>query len=165
MYGPSYQMQNSKYMEVRVLPKLCSMLLPDIFRFQSCKFKSQSYKENCARLFCDKEVGVTYSFCLECSQQGFYTMDYAPERAAMGEPTTFRHVKQFDQSSLMLIGTKMCEALHILNELCNVQDLKRDAINKRRKQRTAKTKKGKKGKGAGNAGQKGNNSETRTGDS
>ena len=67
MFGPCYQMQNSKYMEVRVLPKLISMMLPEMFRFQSCKFKNQSYKENCARLFSDKEVGITYSFCLECS--------------------------------------------------------------------------------------------------
>ena len=60
-------MQNSKYMEVRVLPKLISMMQPEMFRFQSCKFKNQGYKENCARIFCDKEVGITYSYCVEVS--------------------------------------------------------------------------------------------------
>jgi len=73
-----------------VLPKLVSMLLPEMFRFQSCKFKNQSYKENCARLYCDKE-GILYSFCLECSQQGYFTTD----------DENGRHVKYFDQSSLM----------------------------------------------------------------
>lgn len=33
MYGPSYQMQHSKYQEVRVLPKLISMMVPEMFRF------------------------------------------------------------------------------------------------------------------------------------
>ena len=67
MFGPSYPIQNSKYMEVRVLPKLLSMLLPDIFRLQSCKFKDHSYKENCARIYCEKEANITYSYCFECS--------------------------------------------------------------------------------------------------
>lgn len=40
MFGPCYQMHNSKYLEVRVLPKLISMLLPEIFRFQACRFKN-----------------------------------------------------------------------------------------------------------------------------
>lgn len=113
-------MHNSKYMEVRVLPKLMSMMLPEIFRFQSCKFKNQSYKENCARLYCDKEAGITYSFCLECSQQGYHTLEHEPGEERIGETKTFRHVKQFDQKSLMLIGRKMCEALNLLNEMSNV---------------------------------------------
>ena len=67
MFGPSYKVQHSRYQEIRVLPKLVSMMLPEMFRFQSCRFKNSSYKENCARLFCDRDVGITYSFCLECS--------------------------------------------------------------------------------------------------
>ena len=38
MYGPCYPITNIKYQEVRVLPKLISMIAPDIFRYQSCKF-------------------------------------------------------------------------------------------------------------------------------
>ena len=49
------------------------MLITDMFRYQSCRFKKQEYKENCARLYCEKEENIPYSFCLECSQQGFYT--------------------------------------------------------------------------------------------
>ena len=75
MFGPSYQMHHSKYQEVRVLPKIVSMMLPEIFRFQSCRFKNSTYKENCARIYCDREQGITYSFCLECSQQGYFTSE------------------------------------------------------------------------------------------
>jgi len=116
-------MQNSKYMEIRVLPKLISMMLPEMFRFQSCQFKNQSYKENCARLFSDREVGITYSYCLECSQQGYYTREKDLEVQSNTEDLAkFRHVKYFDQSSLMLIGRKVCEAVQVLNEMSDMQD-------------------------------------------
>jgi len=39
-----------------------------MFRFQSCRFnKAEHYKENCARFWTERELGVTYSYCLECS--------------------------------------------------------------------------------------------------
>ena len=57
-----------------------------------------------------------------------------------------RHVKYFDQNSLMYLGRKICEASFMLNEMSDVQDQKRDAIQRRRKMRLT-GKKGKKGTG------------------
>ena len=51
MYGPHHPISNAKYQEVRVLPKLISMIAPDIFRYQSCRFAKEDYKENCARIY------------------------------------------------------------------------------------------------------------------
>lgn len=73
MYGPDHPITNPKYQEVRVLPKLVSMITKDIFRYQSCRFKKQDYKENCARLYCEQQENIPYSYCLECSMQGFFT--------------------------------------------------------------------------------------------
>lgn len=146
MYGPSYQMQNSKYQEVRVLPKLLSMMLPEIFRFQSCRFKDSSYKEDCARVYCDREQGITYSFCLETSQQGYFTSE--PVEHDFTGATKGRHIRYFDQNSLMFLGRKICEASYMLNEMSDVQDQKRDAIKRRRTLRMNKKAGGKKALGA-----------------
>ena len=56
MYGPHHNIISSKHAEVRVLPKLISLMVKDMFRYQACRFKNQSYKENCARIFCEKEM-------------------------------------------------------------------------------------------------------------
>ena len=74
MYGPYAPVHSdtTKYYEVRVLPKLID-LSTEIFRFQACRFKPEEhFKENCAR-FWTQQLGVKYSYCLECSQQGFYS--------------------------------------------------------------------------------------------
>ena len=72
MYGPYHNITNLKHQEVRVLPKLVSMVIKDMFRYQACRFKNLTYKENCARIFCEKEMQIAFAYCLEVSQQGFY---------------------------------------------------------------------------------------------
>jgi len=74
MYGPSTSHFNepNKYQEVRVLPKLMDMAT-EMFRFHACRFNSnEHYKENCARYWTE-ELGIQYSYCFECSQQGYYS--------------------------------------------------------------------------------------------
>ena len=42
-----------------------------MFRVHSCRFRNEDYKENCARMFIEREYGVPFSYCIECSQQAF----------------------------------------------------------------------------------------------
>jgi hypothetical protein len=42
-----------------------------MFRVHSCRFRNEDYKENCARMFIEREFGVPFSYCIECSQQAF----------------------------------------------------------------------------------------------
>lgn len=39
-----------------------------------------------------------------------------------------RTVRYFDQSALMFLGRKICEATYVLNEMTDVQEVKRVAI-------------------------------------
>lgn len=70
MYGPYFPLHSSKYMKIRAIPKLVSER-SEMFRFFSCKFKIEKYKENCARIAIWRDFGVTNSFALETSSFGF----------------------------------------------------------------------------------------------
>jgi hypothetical protein len=70
MYGPHFPLHSSKYMKIRTIPKLISERT-EMFRFFSCKFKHDKYKENCARLAICRDFDVTHSFTIESSQYGF----------------------------------------------------------------------------------------------
>lgn len=45
MYGPHYPLHSNNYMNIRVIPKLMDER-SQMFRFYSCKFKAEKYKEN-----------------------------------------------------------------------------------------------------------------------
>lgn len=66
MYGPQYPLHDTNYKIVRVLPKIMSNST-EMFRLYSCRFRNEDYKENCARMYIEREYGVTFSYCLECS--------------------------------------------------------------------------------------------------
>ncbi|CDW85188.1 zinc carboxypeptidase family protein [Stylonychia lemnae] len=70
LYGPQYPLHHSSYSAVRVLPRILSSNSEE-FRFYSCRFRNEDYKENCARMFIEREFNITFSYCIECSQQGF----------------------------------------------------------------------------------------------
>lgn len=70
MYGPYFPLHCSKYMKIRTLPKLISERT-EMFRYFSCKFRVEKYKENCARLAIWRDFNVTYTFTVETSQFGF----------------------------------------------------------------------------------------------
>lgn len=70
MYGPYFPLHSSKYLKIRTIPKLISERT-EMFRFFSCKFKFEKYKENCARLAIWKDFDVTHTFTIETSTFGF----------------------------------------------------------------------------------------------
>ena len=57
MYGPYYPLHSRKYLKIRMLPKLLSERT-DMFRYFSCKFKIEKYKEGCARISLWREFNI-----------------------------------------------------------------------------------------------------------
>lgn len=74
MYGPHFPLHSSKYLKIRAIPKLVSERT-EMFRFFSCKFKFEKYKENCARLAIWKDFNITYTFTIETSSFAFLNRD------------------------------------------------------------------------------------------
>jgi len=74
MYGPYFPLHSSKYMKIRAIPKLVSERT-EMFRFFSCKFKVEKYKENCARIAIWRDFNVTNCFTIETSSFGFLNKD------------------------------------------------------------------------------------------
>jgi len=70
MYGPYFPLHSSKYMKIRAIPKLASERT-EMFRFFSCKFKIEKYKENCARIAIWRDFDITNCFTIETSAFGF----------------------------------------------------------------------------------------------
>jgi len=74
MYGPYYPLHSSKYMKIRAIPKLASERT-EMFRFFSCKFRIEKYKENCARIAIWRDFEVSNCFTIEASALGFLNRD------------------------------------------------------------------------------------------
>ena len=49
LFGPYYPLHSDKYFKIRVLPKLISERT-EMFRFYSCRFRHDMYKEHSARM-------------------------------------------------------------------------------------------------------------------
>lgn len=105
MYGPYYPLHSKKYLKIRMLPKLISERT-DIFRYFSCKFKLEKYKEGCARIALWKEFNIPHCFTLECSAFGYINK----ERETIGYSET--NLGEFAEN----IANSIFELLIILEE-------------------------------------------------
>ena len=74
MYGPYFPLHSSKYLKVRILPKLISERT-DMFRFFSCQFKIEPHKDQCARIAICRDFGVTNCYTIEASSFAYLTKD------------------------------------------------------------------------------------------
>mmetsp|Transcript_6476 Transcript_6476/g.7429 ORF Transcript_6476/g.7429 Transcript_6476/m.7429 type:complete len:93 (+) Transcript_6476:123-401(+) len=91
MYGPHYPLHSSNYMNIRVIPKLMSERT-NMFRFYSCKFRSEKFKENCARLSLWRNFNIQISLTIESSFHGFLDEN--------------RNTQLFNEVNLQLFGQK-----------------------------------------------------------
>ncbi len=98
-----------------MLPKLID-LSTDMFRLQSCRYNAKEhFKENCAR-FWTEELGVQYSYCFECSQQGFYSTEVVKGK---------RLLVEFNSTNLQQLGAKLGESILQFGALADQQEKKR----------------------------------------
>lgn len=104
MYGPYFPLHCSKYMKIRTLPKLVSERT-DMFRFFSCKFRIEKYKENCARIAIWRDFNITNVYTVETSSYGFLSRD--------------RETIPFDAKYLQDFGESL---VHSLLEYLLIQD-------------------------------------------
>ena len=70
IYGPHFPLHSDKYLLIRIIPKLLSER-SELFRFFSCRFRYDKYKENCARITVEKLYNIVNCFTVECSAYGF----------------------------------------------------------------------------------------------
>jgi len=96
LYGPYFPLHSDKYIKVRLIPKILSEIT-EMFRYYSCRFRSERYKESCARITMGKIFNVVNCFCLECSSFGFISKD--------------RVTVQFGEKELIEFGRNLCESL------------------------------------------------------
>jgi hypothetical protein len=96
MYGPHYPLHSGNYMKIRVIPKLMSERTP-MFRFYSCKFRSEEYKQNCARLSLWRDFKIQTSLTIESSFHGYLDEN--------------RETKTFNESNLQYFGQAFCQSL------------------------------------------------------
>ncbi len=128
IYGPYYALHTNKYLKVRVMAKLLSDLT-EMFRFYSCKFKNEAYKQNCARLTIWRKFRVMNCFTLEASMHGFIQEVTKTVKNRMGceEVQRKRITRPFKEKNLMSLGTKIGEMFLEYYELMEEERKRREA--------------------------------------
>ena len=96
MYAPYYPLHSKKYLKIRILPKLLAER-SQMFRYYSCKFRMEKYKEGCARLAIWKEFHISKCYTIECSSLGFLTKE--------------RETLQFTENYLNEFGIKLAHSI------------------------------------------------------
>lgn len=102
MYAPHFPLHSRKYLKIRMIPKLLTER-SEMFRYYSCKFKMDKFKEGCARLALWKEFNLDNSYTIEISALGYLNA----ERETI--PFTEDTLSDFGQS----IAHSLCEYLLI----------------------------------------------------
>lgn len=70
MYGPYFPLHSNTYFNIRLLPKYLSKKT-DIFRYYSCKFKSEKSMRQSARLVMSQNLNIKYTYTMENSLYGY----------------------------------------------------------------------------------------------
>ena len=70
MYGPYFPLHTNTYFNIRLLPKLLAEKSP-IFRFYSCRFKTEKRLRQSARLVMSQNFGIKYTYTMENSLFGY----------------------------------------------------------------------------------------------
>lgn len=107
MYGPQFPIHDSKYLKMRILPKLMSEQT-EMFRYFSCKFRIQPSKERTARVVLWREFNIMNCFTLEASLHGFF--DHT------------RETRDFITSHFLKIGKHLASTLFEYQLMCEEED-------------------------------------------
>ncbi|CDW76472.1 zinc carboxypeptidase family protein [Stylonychia lemnae] len=107
MYAPYYPLHSRKYLKIRIMPKLLSER-SEMFRYFSCKFRFEQYKQGCARQALWNAFNIQNCYTIECSALGYYNKD--------------RETNQFDELNLREFGVHFS---HSLFEYCMIQEQER----------------------------------------
>lgn len=88
MYGPHFPLHSEHYLKIRILPKLLQSV-SKMFRYYSCRFKSEKNKKNCSRLALSRYLRLPTCYTIETSMMGFIdpitrvTEDLSPDAMAV----------------------------------------------------------------------------------
>lgn len=109
IYGPYYPLHLKQYLKVRFLPKLISER-NHAFRYYSCKFKHEGYKQGCARISLWRDFNISNSYTVETSAFGYINKD--------------RRTFCFDESNLAYFGECLGQSIFefvLIQEEHNIQ--------------------------------------------
>mmetsp|Transcript_35080 Transcript_35080/g.34102 ORF Transcript_35080/g.34102 Transcript_35080/m.34102 type:complete len:437 (+) Transcript_35080:907-2217(+) len=125
IYGPYYPLHTEKYLKTRIIPRLLGER-SEMFRYFSCRFRVDKYKEHCARITIGKVYNLVNSFTLECSSYGYLTKD--------------RLTLQWKELDFIEFGKSICECMleyYLLMERDKQlkQELKEKIIQRRKKRK------------------------------
>ena len=70
MYGPYFPLHSRTYLDIRLLPRLLAEKTT-IFRYYSCRFKSERSMRQSARLVMSQGLGIKYTYTMENSLFGY----------------------------------------------------------------------------------------------
>ena len=124
-YGPQIPLHSDKYLKMRVLPKLLSEET-EMFRYHSCKFVNEKYKQRAARIVLAKELSIFNCFTFEASFHGYFDRDNVNHEFTP---------KAYERMGEALVNS-LFEYVMILEE-----EARRKHIKKLEKQRSDKRKK------------------------
>ena len=96
MYAPYYPLHSKKYLKIRMLPKLLAER-SEMFRYYSCKFRFDKFKEGCARLALWKDFHIENSYTIEISALGYLNAE--------------RETIPFTENSLGEFGINLAQSL------------------------------------------------------
>lgn len=124
LYAPYFPLHSIKYYKIRMIPKLLSEKT-DLFRYYSCKFRSEKLKESTARIAISREFKIDFCYTLEASFYGYITKD--------------RVTINFNELNLQEIGRWLAKSIREYIEIRDEENRERERrkrrrIRKRRKQ-------------------------------
>lgn len=124
LYAPYFPLHSIKYYKIRMIPKLLSEMT-DLFRYYSCKFRTEKHKESTARIAISREFKIDFCYTLEASFYGYITKD--------------RVTINFNDLNLQEIGRWLAKSIREYIEMRDEENRERERrkrrrIRKRRKQ-------------------------------
>jgi hypothetical protein len=124
LYAPYFPLHSIKYYKIRMIPKLLSEMT-DLFRYYSCKFRTEKQKESTARVAISREFKIDFCYTLEASFYGYITQD--------------RVTLNFNDLNLQEIGRWLAKSIREYIEMRDEENRERERrkrrrIRKRRKQ-------------------------------
>jgi len=124
MYGPYYPLHSDKYLKIRLIPQLLGDRT-EMFRYYSCRFRVEKYKESCARLTINKQFHISNCFTLECSSFGYFRRET-------------RTTHQFKEADLIEFGKNIAEVVLEQALIVERDEKIKAAINKKIQERRIK---------------------------
>lgn len=115
MYGPYFPLHSNTYFNIRLLPKYLSKKT-DIFRYYSCRFKSEKSMRQSARLVMSQDLHIKYTYTMENSLFGYIDNE--------------RNSHSFKPEHFKDLAKKLLESIYKFSKAVDLRTAQKDVKNK-----------------------------------